>query len=94
MAELQRGGIAAGPILRPEELIEDPQVRAIRHLVDVPYPGLARPATIADFPVALSATPGRIRGRAPTLGEDTFDVLSELGFGEERIEWWRADGIV
>jgi crotonobetainyl-CoA:carnitine CoA-transferase CaiB-like acyl-CoA transferase len=94
MVDLAQAGIAAGPVLRPEDLLEDPQVRFSGHLVDVPYPGLPRPAPIAEFPVALSETPGRIRGPAPTLGADTESVLAELGFSEARINDWRSEGIV
>ncbi|MUL49474.1 CoA transferase [Mycobacterium sp. CBMA293] len=94
MRQLSTAGIAAGPVLRPEELLEDPQVRFSSHLVDTVYPGLDRPAPIADFPVSLSATPGRIRGAAPTLGADTDQVLAELGFAPDRVAQWRADGIV
>jgi crotonobetainyl-CoA:carnitine CoA-transferase CaiB-like acyl-CoA transferase len=94
MEELTRAGIAAGPVLRPEDVLADPQVRFTGHLVDVPYPGMARPAPIADFPVMLSDTPGSIRGPAPTLGADTDRVLSGLGFTNGRIEQWRANGLI
>jgi crotonobetainyl-CoA:carnitine CoA-transferase CaiB-like acyl-CoA transferase len=94
MVELAQAGIAAGPVLRPEDLLDDPQVRFSGHLVDVPYPGLPRPAPIAEFPVALSETPGRIRGPAPTLSADTDSVLAELGFSEARINDWRSEGII
>ncbi|TAM65151.1 CoA transferase [Mycobacterium sp.] len=94
IAELSRAGIAAGPVMRPEDLLDDPQVRFAEHLIDVPYPGMAQPAPIADFPVRLSGTPGRIRGPAPTLGADTIDILSELGFDRDRIEQWRADRVI
>lgn len=94
MRELTGAGIAAGPILRPEELLDDPQVRLSGQLVDVPYPGLPRPAPITDFPVSLSGTPGRIRGPAPGLGADTTGILSELGYSGDRIGQWRAGGII
>lgn len=94
MVELTRAGIAAGPVLRPEDLLNDPHVRFSGQLVDVPYPGLPRPAPIAEFPVALSGTPGRVRGPAPTLSADTGSVLTELGFNEARINSWRLDGII
>jgi len=94
MVDLARAGIAAGPVLRPEDLLDDPQVRFSGQLVDVSYPGLPRPAPIADFPVTLSETPGRIRGPAPTLSADTGSVLAELGFSEARIIAWRDDGII
>jgi len=68
IAELSEAGIASGPVLRPEQVLDDPHVLFTGQLVDVSYPGLPRPARLADFPVALSETPGRIRGPAPTLG--------------------------
>lgn len=94
MVDLSQAGIAAGPVLRPEELLDDPHVRFSGQLVDVPYPGLPRPAPIAEFPVTLSETPGRIRGPAPTLSADTESVLAELGFSQARINAWRNDGII
>lgn len=92
--ELARAGIAAGPVLRPEDVLHDPQVKFTGQLVDVPYPGLPRSAPIADFPVSLSETPAHIRGPAPTLGADTHDVLSDLGFSTERIADWRSTGVI
>ncbi|EHB50307.1 Formyl-CoA transferase [Mycolicibacterium rhodesiae JS60] len=94
MAELDDAGIAAAPVLRPGEFLEDPRVRASGHLVDVDYPGIPHPAPIADFPVALSHSPGHIRGPAPALGADTTVVLRELGFGDDRITQWRHDGLI
>jgi crotonobetainyl-CoA:carnitine CoA-transferase CaiB-like acyl-CoA transferase len=92
--DLARAGIAAGPVLRPEEVLDDPQVKFTGHLVDVPYAGLPRSAPIADFPLSLSETSAHIRGPAPTLGADTDDVLSDLGFSVERIESWRSSGLI
>jgi crotonobetainyl-CoA:carnitine CoA-transferase CaiB-like acyl-CoA transferase len=94
IAELGEAGIAAGPVLRPEQLLEDPHVTFTGQLVDVSYPGMPRPAPLADFPVALSETPGTIRGPAPTLGADTDDILSELGYPGDRIEEWRKAGVI
>jgi crotonobetainyl-CoA:carnitine CoA-transferase CaiB-like acyl-CoA transferase len=45
-------------------------------------------------PVKLSATPGRVRRRAPRLGEHTEAVLAELGHTEEDIAAWRAAGVL
>jgi crotonobetainyl-CoA:carnitine CoA-transferase CaiB-like acyl-CoA transferase len=81
-------------VLRPEQVLDDPHVMFTGQLVDVSYPGMPRPAPLADFPVALSETPGRIRGPAPTLGADTDDILSELGYPGDRIEEWRKVGVI
>jgi crotonobetainyl-CoA:carnitine CoA-transferase CaiB-like acyl-CoA transferase len=94
MLDLAAAGIAAGPVLRAEDLLDDPHVRYTGQLVDVSYPGMPRPAPIAEFPVALSGSPGRIRGPAPTLSADSESVLSDLGFSDARIAQWRDQGII
>jgi crotonobetainyl-CoA:carnitine CoA-transferase CaiB-like acyl-CoA transferase len=42
----------------------------------------------------LSASPGGIRHRAPTLGEHTDEVLSELGYSAQEIETLRKGEVV
>jgi formyl-CoA transferase len=42
----------------------------------------------------LSATPGAIRAAAPRLGEDTAEVLSDLGVSAETLADLAARGIV
>src|ERR1700694_3288196 len=58
IAELVRFELAVGPVYRPQEVLDDPHVRAIGQLVDLEYPGTPAPAPIADFPLTLSETPG------------------------------------
>jgi crotonobetainyl-CoA:carnitine CoA-transferase CaiB-like acyl-CoA transferase len=94
MVDLAAAGVAAGPVLCAEDLLDDPHVRYTGQLVDVSYPGMPRPAPIAKFPLTLSGSPGRIRGSAPTLSADTESVLSDLGFSDVRIAEWRDQGII
>jgi crotonobetainyl-CoA:carnitine CoA-transferase CaiB-like acyl-CoA transferase len=42
----------------------------------------------------LSATPGKLRHPAPTLGQHTREVLGEIGYTAERIAALAADGVV
>jgi crotonobetainyl-CoA:carnitine CoA-transferase CaiB-like acyl-CoA transferase len=44
--------------------------------------------------VKLSATPGRIRSAGVAPGENTAQVLAELGYDEATIEAMRAAGAV
>jgi crotonobetainyl-CoA:carnitine CoA-transferase CaiB-like acyl-CoA transferase len=57
----------------------------MRFMLPVDYPGLPKPAPVADTPVRLSETPGGIRERAPLLGEHTDEILGELGYDERAI---------
>ena len=91
---LGKAMIPAGPVLKPQQALDDPHVAAMGFLQDVDYPGLPRPAPVARMPAFLSETPGRIRHRAPTLGEHTDAILCELGFGAAQIEELRAQQII
>jgi formyl-CoA transferase len=42
----------------------------------------------------LSATPGAHRRNAPRLGQDTDDVLRELGLTAEQIDGLKRRGII
>lgn len=49
-------------------------------LIDVEQPGSATPVKVAGVPVKMSRTPGRVRHRAPLLGENTREVLELAGY--------------
>ena len=42
----------------------------------------------------LSATPGRLRRPAPSLGEHTAEILGELGLARAAIDGLARDGII
>jgi crotonobetainyl-CoA:carnitine CoA-transferase CaiB-like acyl-CoA transferase len=94
LAELQNARVPVGPVLDLGEVLEDPQVRERALLQYVDYPGAPKPVPLANTAVQLSATPGSIRHRAPTLGEHTNEVLRELGYSEQEISTLRTSEVV
>ena len=81
-AELGAAGIAAGPCLRDEELVDDPHVVAHHMLVgDRPTPGRrSARCSLPGNPVRIHTAPGTADTRVPWVGEDTDDVSrAELG---------------
>jgi crotonobetainyl-CoA:carnitine CoA-transferase CaiB-like acyl-CoA transferase len=94
LAALEAAKIPAGPLYSPQQALDDAHIRAAGLIVDTEYPGLPRPAPLAPTPVDLSATPGRFRHRAPTLGEHTDAILTELGYDAAGIAALRRAGVV
>ena len=94
IAELEAAGLPAGPVCTPQQALDDPQVREMGFLTAVDYPGLPRPARVADLPVRLSLTPGGITRRPPELGEHTAEILASLGYTTVEVAALRAQRIV
>ena len=86
--------LPAGPVLSPQEVLEDPHIIAKGLFQAVPYPGLDKPAPLMKTPVELSRTPGEIRTRAPTLGEHTDQIMRELGYSDAEIAELREKRVV
>jgi len=86
LADLETARIPGGPVMNLQEALDDPHVNARRLHQYIDYPGVSKPTPLMDTPVRLSETPGTIRHRAPTLGEHTDELLSELGFSAAEID--------
>jgi crotonobetainyl-CoA:carnitine CoA-transferase CaiB-like acyl-CoA transferase len=91
---LGRAMIPAGPVLRPQQVLDDPHVQAMNFLQPLDYPGLPKPAPIARTAVTLSEVIGAGPRRAPTLGEHTDAILAELGYDQAEVAELRAQGAV
>lgn len=95
ISTLQDAGIPAGPVLTPQETLEDPQVAAMHILHSVTgYPGLPNAAPVPDLPVRLSRSGGGIRRPPPLAGEHTEEILRSLGYCDEDIAAFRAGKVV
>ena len=73
---------------------QDPQLAHREFFVKLDHPRIGE--TLYDGPVThFSATPARVRNAGPTIGQDTFQVMSELlGYGEEEIASLAAEGVL
>ena len=75
-----------------EDLATDPHLVATGFWKTTDHPTEGRLRTTA-FPVDFSGTPADVtRRHAPRLGENTREVLEELGYASERIESLLATG--
>jgi crotonobetainyl-CoA:carnitine CoA-transferase CaiB-like acyl-CoA transferase len=93
MAVFQAAEVTATPIYEVDQLLEDPHVQARGILVDAPDEE-AGTVTMHNVIPRLSATPGRIRTPAPTLGQHTRAILEAIGWDGARIDAMAAAGTI
>jgi crotonobetainyl-CoA:carnitine CoA-transferase CaiB-like acyl-CoA transferase len=85
LAEMEQARIPAGPVMSPQQVLDDPHAAARDVFKHFDYPGAATPAPVMDTPFSLSATPAGIRHRAPLLGEHTEQIMLSLGYSAAEI---------
>ena len=88
MAELEKlfraNGLAYGKVQTPTEIINDPQaiLNGIFEEKNVPGDGKVK---IVTPPIRFKQNPGTFRTFAPELGQNTEELLLDLGYGWEDI---------
>jgi formyl-CoA transferase len=80
LAALTDAQVPAGRIYTARDIAEDPHYRA-RGMIQAVTTAEGLTVEVPGIVPKLSATPGSIRRRAPTLGEDTDEVLRGIGAG-------------
>jgi len=94
LAAMENARIPAGPVLSPQQVLHDPHIAAKGLFKAMDYPGMKGSAPLMRTPVELSATPGEIRHRAPTLGEHTEKIMLELGYSTDEISDLREKRVI
>jgi crotonobetainyl-CoA:carnitine CoA-transferase CaiB-like acyl-CoA transferase len=92
-ARFEAIGLPFAPILRPEQLFDDPHLNASGGLLPVSLPD-GRKARLPALPIALDGARPGVRRDAPKLGEHGREVLAEAGLAAAEIEALIAAGVV
>lgn len=81
------------PVLSIGEVMEDLHIKERRAFIEREHP-TAGPITLLAPWIHLSKTPTSIHHDAPTIGQHTDEVLSELGLTRAELSDLRAQGVV
>jgi crotonobetainyl-CoA:carnitine CoA-transferase CaiB-like acyl-CoA transferase len=85
--------ICWGKVQTFSEVIQDPLFRERETVVELPD-NQGKPIPTLGVGVKLSETPGSVRTPPAAFGQNTRDILLELGYSEEDIEALTENGVV
>ncbi len=91
---LERADVPHGPINGFAEVFADPQIAELGIVETIDMPGGERPLTQVGPALRLSETGLRVEPPAPTLGQHTDEVLSEIGMSVAEIDRLRSEGAI
>jgi formyl-CoA transferase len=95
VAAMLDAGVPASPINTIDRLVDDPHIAGAREMfVDVHHPVAGR-TTLTGSHIKLGATPARVQGAAPLLGQHNEAVYAGLlGIRGERLASLREAGVI
>jgi crotonobetainyl-CoA:carnitine CoA-transferase CaiB-like acyl-CoA transferase len=92
MRGLERERVPCGSVVSPAEFSEDPHVQYLGMLEDSEHPTAGRLRQPRP-PARFGATASKTGGPAPTTGQNSDEILREIGMAAE-IDSLRAEGVV
>ncbi len=90
---LVKADVCVGKVYDPEEMVRDPQVHARDMIVELHHP---KHGVVTQFgqPIKLSGAPSAMRTASPATGEQTDEVLREMGLSAAEISALRSKKVV
>ena len=92
VATLDAAGVPAGAVLRYDETLADPQIRAREMIVEMEHPIMGTVRTLGQ-PAKFSRSRTGSARPAPWLGQHTRSALAELGLGGAEIDALTRAGV-
>ena len=94
IAALGKIGVPCGPINAMDKVVSHPQVQAREMITRIAHQ-ITGEVEVPGVPIKLSETPGDVDAPAPSLGEHTTQVLTDLlKMHPDEVEELRRDGVI
>ncbi|HET7597381.1 MAG TPA: CaiB/BaiF CoA-transferase family protein [Burkholderiales bacterium] len=93
MARCEALGLPFAPIAKPEDLFDDPHLKASGGLAQITLPN-GEPANVPALPLEMDGRRFGARLDLPRVGEHTRDILAGLGYDAAAISQLIAQGVV
>jgi formyl-CoA transferase len=93
LSVLDKVGVPAGRIYTVADIAADPHYLARGMIQEVAMADGSR-LTVPGIIPKLSRTPGGIHRSAPSIGQDTYQVLQDIGLTPAQIQALKAKGII
>lgn len=90
---LNEAGVPCGPVYDVPQMLEDEQVRHLKVCVETKT-GKGEKVRVLSQPVALSRTPAGVVTAAPAWGEQTDEILHEIGLSSDEIASLRSRQVI
>lgn len=84
LERLQESGVPCSPINEVDDVVEDPQTRALEMLRDLPHEAIPDLQGV-DLPLQMDGRRAEVTSGPPALNAHAFEVLSELDYAPETI---------
>ncbi|WP_373087211.1 CaiB/BaiF CoA transferase family protein [Sneathiella sp.] len=94
IAAMDEVRLPCGPVMSPQEVLEDPHLEAMKLMKHVAYPGLEKDVLLTELPIKMSRTDTSMKRRPPTLGEHTDEIMQSLGYSSDEIAELKSKRIV
>jgi len=91
--KMDAAGVPCSPVNTIDTVLSLPQIAHRDMVVDVPRPEIPD-LRLPGIAIKLEETPGSVRLPPPALGEQTEQVLMQIGYSAEEIALFRSSGIV
>ncbi|MEO0411086.1 MAG: CaiB/BaiF CoA-transferase family protein [Pseudomonadota bacterium] len=84
--KLEKTGLPFAPIAKPEDLFDDVHLNASGGLMRVTMPNNGESAKLPNLPIEMGGERLQLRKDLTKPGEDTRDVLGQIGYSDAEID--------